>query len=147
MEIHKGTTGPFVILRVSTCPSRPWLANNVTLHGRKRERKRKKKISDPRDKEKDDSSEWETERERERARRVLGVLEVIRGRGIYGISSCASKWEPRVICVPSYASLAIHADHNEWPNRVQQFAAFFFFFFFFLLHLTVWYHWIEIIKK
>ena len=57
MEIHKGTTGPFVILRVSTCPSRPWLANNVTLHGRKRERKRKKKISDPRDKEKDDSSE------------------------------------------------------------------------------------------
>lgn len=32
MEIHKGTTGPFVIPRVSTCPSQLWLANNVTLH-------------------------------------------------------------------------------------------------------------------
>lgn len=36
MEIHKGATGPFVIPRVSTCPSRPWLArNNVTLRGKK----------------------------------------------------------------------------------------------------------------
>ena len=56
MEIHKGTTGPFVILRVSTCPSRPWLANNVTLHGGEG-KKKKKKISDARDKEEDGSSE------------------------------------------------------------------------------------------
>lgn len=35
MEIHKGTTGPFVIPRVSTCPFRPWLANNVALRGEK----------------------------------------------------------------------------------------------------------------
>lgn len=53
MEIHKGTTGPFVIPRVSTCPSRPWLANNVTLHGRRSRAKGGGK-NQTRDKERDD---------------------------------------------------------------------------------------------
>lgn len=64
MEIHKGTTGPFVIPRVSTCPSRPWLANNVTLHGRGgREGK-----NQTRDKERDDGCAMDENKDRWRVR-------------------------------------------------------------------------------